>query len=72
MKPFIQRHSLLSYFALTFGITWGSILTLLATRGFDFAAIGMTDVMLMFLFMLLGPSISGLLLTCLLYTSRCV
>lgn len=63
MKPFIQRHSLLSYFALTFGITWGSILTLLATREFDFAALGMPDVMLMFLFMLLGPSISGLLLT---------
>lgn len=63
MKSLIHRHPLFSYFVLAFTITWGSIFTLLAVKGFEFTAIGMNEVMLMFLFMLLGPSVSGLVMT---------
>jgi membrane protease YdiL (CAAX protease family) len=53
----------IAYFLLTYGITWGLILTFLASEGFRFEDITLTDGFVMFLCMLAGPSVSGLLLT---------
>lgn len=68
MKPlaWVRRHPLTSYFVLAYGISWGGILILLGTRGFDLGALPSIDTGLMFAMMLLGPSASGLTLTALL------
>src|SRR3954469_3693275 len=58
-----QRLQLLAYFGLTYAITWGLILAFLASKGFRLADISVADGFLMFLCMLAGPSVSGLLLT---------
>jgi membrane protease YdiL (CAAX protease family) len=63
VKAFVQHHPLTSYLILAYGITWGSILILLASKGFQFSAIQITEVGLIFLFMLAGPSTSSLVLT---------
>lgn len=64
IRSFIQRHQLVSYFALAYGITWGGILVLLTSKGFRFAVMSeMQNVLVMFLFMALGPSTSGITLT---------
>jgi membrane protease YdiL (CAAX protease family) len=63
-KPsFLQRHPLLSYFVLAYAITWGGILIFLVSIGFQFAAIQMQEGLIIFGLMILGPSLSGLLLT---------
>ena len=54
---------LITYFALAYGITWGLILVFLASKGFRFADISLGDAFVIFLCMLAGPSLSGLLLT---------
>jgi membrane protease YdiL (CAAX protease family) len=54
---------LIAYFLLTYAITWGLLLTFLASKGFRFEDISLSDGFVMFLCMLAGPSISGLLLT---------
>lgn len=66
MKTWIERHSLVSYFALAYGITWGGILVFLASKGFQTHAIQTQDLPILLLFMLLGPSVAGLGLTWLL------
>src|SRR4051795_10985669 len=58
-----QRLQLLAYFGLTYAITWGLILAFLASKAFRLADISVADGFLMFLCMLAGPSVSGLLLT---------
>ncbi len=63
IKSIIQRHQLLSYFVLAYGITWGGILIMLASKSFRFDAIGMAEILLMFVLMLLGPSTSSLVLS---------
>jgi uncharacterized protein len=66
-KAFISRYPLVSYFVLAYGITWGSILIFLASRGFQFTSLQVQDTSILFVIifsgMLLGPSMSGLLLT---------
>jgi membrane protease YdiL (CAAX protease family) len=62
-KSFIQRHPLVSYFALAYGITWGGIILFLASKGFQLSAIQLSEFPLVALLMLLGPSTSGLVLT---------
>ena len=62
----LQRHPLLLFFALAFGISWGPILTIMASRGFDLSPLQGVEGGLMFLAMLLGPSVSGLACTALL------
>jgi CAAX protease family protein len=66
IKSFIERHPLVSYFALAYSITWGGILVYLASKGFQVAALQTQDILIMFLMMLLGPSTSSLVLTAIL------
>jgi len=54
---------LIAYVVLAYAITWGLILAFLASKGFRFADISLGDGFVMFLCMLAGPSLSGLLLT---------
>lgn len=58
----LQRQPLISYFVLTFAISWGGILIVLIGRGFDLSAPKPTELGLLFLLMLSGPSLSGLTL----------
>jgi membrane protease YdiL (CAAX protease family) len=66
VKAWLSRHPLLSYFVLTFGISWGGILIVLTTTGFDLSPAQPTELGILFALMLLGPSVSGLILTALL------
>jgi len=66
IRSFIQRHQLVSYFVLAYGITWGNIFVFLGSRGFQLSAIQPQEFPIIFLFMLLGPSTSSLTLTALL------
>ncbi|HYN61319.1 MAG TPA: CPBP family glutamic-type intramembrane protease [Rubrivivax sp.] len=66
IEPWIRRHPVCSFFALAFGISWGGILVVTATTGFDLLELRPLDTGLIFVFMLLGPSTSGLALTALL------
>lgn len=59
----LRRHSLLAYFALTFAVSWGGVLLVIAPSGFPgtpeaFARLLPAGV----LAMLLGPSLIGLLM----------
>jgi membrane protease YdiL (CAAX protease family) len=53
------------FFALAFGISWGGILVIVAARGFDLSPLQPVEGGLIFLMMLLGPSLSGLICTAL-------
>jgi hypothetical protein len=63
MKAKLQHFALPLYFVMAYAIAWGGCLLVAAARGFDTAGIGMADIFLMFMFMLAGPSLSGVLLT---------
>ncbi len=68
IKVFIQRHPVLSYFALVFAILWGGILVAVGPGGLpmtreQFETLGP----LVYLAMLAGPSMAGILLTGLVY-----
>jgi uncharacterized protein len=54
---------LIAYVLLTYAITWGLLLTFLASRDFQFAGLSLGDALVMVLCMLAGPSLSGVLLT---------
>ena len=62
----LQRHPLLGYFALAYGISWGGILMILGTTDFELTALRSLDTGLIFVSMLLGPSTAGLTMTALL------
>lgn len=66
LKTRINRHPLFVYFLLAYAISWGGILFIASLKGLDPRAIKLTDGALMYLFMLLGPSLSSLTLTALL------
>ena len=66
MKNRLCRHPLLLYFAMAFGISWGGIGCVVAATGFELAAPRPLETGLFFVAMLLGPSVSGLILTALL------
>src|SRR4051812_9924328 len=59
----VGRGPLVAYFLLAYALTWGLILVFLASKGFRFSEIGATDALVLFPCMLVGPSLSGLLLT---------
>ena len=63
LASWFRRHPLLSYFTLTFGISWGGILVILAARGFDLSPIQPLEAGLILVAMLLGPSLGGLIVT---------
>ena len=66
LEPWFRRRPLTGYFALAYGISWGGILILYVARGLDLAALQPLNTGLMFVFMRLGPSTSGLAPTALL------
>ena len=64
--PWLRRHPVLGYCALTHGISWGGILIVVGATGFNLVELRRLDTGLIFVLMLLGPSTSGLTLTALL------
>src|SRR5215470_11387485 len=63
IKSFIQRHPIAAYLTLAYGISWSAILVVAALKGFQADAIELQDGILMFLAMLVGPSLAGITLT---------
>jgi len=61
----LQRHPLAWFFAMPFGISWGGILVISAARGFALSPLQSVEGGLIFLLLLLGPSVSGLICTAL-------
>jgi membrane protease YdiL (CAAX protease family) len=68
IKAFVKSHSLLSYFALAFTLSWGAVLMVVGPSGF-LGTKEIPEVLEPFLYvtMVLGPSVAGILLTSLLY-----
>jgi uncharacterized protein len=69
IKAFIKSHPVLSYFALTFAISWG-VLTVVGVGPGGFPGTKEQSEMLfpfVYLAMLLGPSVASIVLTGLLY-----
>jgi membrane protease YdiL (CAAX protease family) len=62
----VRQHPLSSYFALAFGISWGSILIVLGATDFNLVENRTLDTGLIFVSMLLGPSVAGLTMTAML------
>ena len=64
IRAFIERHPLLSYFALTFAISWGGFVLVVGPGGVPGTG-SQLDTLATFvvLAMLAGPSVAGLLLT---------
>jgi uncharacterized protein len=64
LKHFIERHPVLTYFILVYAIAWGGILMVIGPSGLQPAATRpMQVVLLVFVAMLLGPSLTGITLT---------
>jgi membrane protease YdiL (CAAX protease family) len=68
IRSFIQRHPVLTYYALVFAISWGGILSIVGPGGFP-AAREQSDRLFPFVLLALfaGPSVAGLVLTGLIY-----
>ncbi len=66
LTPWVQRRPLLGYFTLAFAISWGGLFAVLAARGFDLSPMQPLEAGLIFLAMVLGPSVSGITLVALL------
>jgi membrane protease YdiL (CAAX protease family) len=60
IRDWLHRHPLIGFLALVFGISWGGIAVIMAARGFDLSALQPVEGGLMFLMMLLGPSLGGI------------
>jgi membrane protease YdiL (CAAX protease family) len=63
MKIKLKQNALPLYFIMAYAISWGGCLLVAALNGFQPAAIGMTQIGIMFLFMLAGPSVSSIVLS---------
>lgn len=59
----LRRHPLLGYGALCFAISWGGILVILTATRFDLSTLQPLEGGLLFACMLLGPSLSALVMT---------
>jgi membrane protease YdiL (CAAX protease family) len=63
-KAMIERHPLVSYFVLAYTIAWGGMLAAIGPGGLAPAATpAMQTVLVVFVAMLLGPSLAGITLT---------
>jgi membrane protease YdiL (CAAX protease family) len=66
--PFIKRHPILTYFVLTLLISWGGLLMIMGPGGMlGTAAVPAERMPFLYLSMLLGPTVAGLLMTGLAY-----
>jgi membrane protease YdiL (CAAX protease family) len=64
LKQSIERHPLLTYFILAYAIAWGGVLMVIGPSGLAPAATRPMQVgLLVFVAMLLGPSLTGVALT---------
>lgn len=63
IKAFIKRHPVLTYFALTFAISWGGILLALGPEGLWDSERFEAQVPLAVLTLIAGPSVAGVLTT---------
>ena len=63
ISAFIKRHPVLTYFVLAFAISWGGSFAVLGSKFLQSEAYRTSDTILALLAMLLGPSLSGLILT---------
>ena len=63
-KTFVMRHTVVTYFVLTFLVSWGGILVVLGPGAFT-GATAPTEALLplVFLAMFAGPSVAGILMT---------
>ncbi len=61
--PWLQRHPLLGYYAAVYAISWGGIVAVVGAGGFDLYQLRPLDTGLIFVAMLLGPSVGGLAMT---------
>lgn len=67
-RAIVKRHSVLTYYALTFAISWGAILILVGPGGIPGTPEEFERLLPVALLALLGgPSVAGLLLTALIY-----
>lgn len=66
LTPWLRRHPLLGYYAAVYGISWGGMLMVMGANGFDLVQMRPMDTGIIFVAMLLGPSVSGLAMTALL------
>lgn len=63
IKPFIKRHAVLSYYALTFAISWSAVLGMMGLTGLPTTKAQIEALLpVAIIAMLLGPSASGLLM----------
>ena len=63
-KTFVVRHPVVTYFVLTFLISWGGILVVLGPGAFTGATVPTEALLpLVFLAMFAGPSVAGILMT---------
>lgn len=63
MRAWAQRHPLVAYFALAFGLSWGGTGAVMAVTGFSTAPMSAGEAGLFFAMMLVGPAAGGLFLT---------
>jgi membrane protease YdiL (CAAX protease family) len=64
LRTFVNRHSVLTYYVLTFAISWGCVLMVLGPGGIPMTAEQFETVgPLVYMALLAGPGVAGLLLT---------
>jgi membrane protease YdiL (CAAX protease family) len=64
IKAFVKRHPVLTYYGLTFAISWGAIFTLIGSRGIPATKEQFNMVLPVAIVAVLGgPSVAGILLT---------
>ena len=64
IKAFIKKHSVLTYYALVFAMSWGGVLIVVGPGGFPGTSKQVASLMpFVILAFLAGPSVAGLLLT---------
>lgn len=63
IRQAIQRHPIVIYFGLAYAISWGGILLLVGQKVFQGTALQASDIVLIFLAMCAGPSVTGITMT---------